>query len=582
MTFLFECTIKTSAILVIALSSLRLLRKRSAAVRHCVLAVAICLAAITPVLSLVMPSWNLNPGISDSSRVALAEERTSAVTPSTAATWDKRAVTRAASAMLPNPPEYLAEMIWLIGVSLGACVLLTGLARLARVASASQPMSEGHWTKLAATISREYGMQRRVRLLQSRNSSILVTWGVLRPELILPAGASAWPEERAAIVLRHELAHVRRLDWLVQMTAQALRVIYWFNPLVWIACQRLRLESEVACDDAALSSGISGPDYAAHLLDLARALKTPHTAWSAALPMAGPSTTERRFTAMLNPALNRRALTRRAIIGTTVALLGIALPVAAFHAAAQNAPRMLSGTVYDASGAVLPQVDVTLEDAQQGQQQHSEQHPQQQQQHSNQHQPQHPQQHEQQHQQQHPRQTWQATTDSSGRFEFPLIGPGRYVLKASLPGFRSLRHEFNLRQAQDWDQAITLQVGELQETITITARRTPGLRPPSAAASAAPLRVGGNIRPPRKLVDVKPIYPQTMRDAGYEGVVPMEAVIGRDGAVASVRVLSAQVHPEFAMAAVDAVRQWRFDSTLLNGEPVEVVMTVSVRFSLAD
>jgi protein TonB len=62
----------------------------------------------------------------------------------------------------------------------------------------------------------------------------------------------------------------------------------------------------------------------------------------------------------------------------------------------------------------------------------------------------------------------------------------------------------------------------------------------------------------------------------------MEAVIGRDGAVASVRVLSAQVHPEFAMAAVDAVRQWRFDSTLLNGEPVEVVMTVSVRFSLAD
>jgi TonB family protein len=73
-----------------------------------------------------------------------------------------------------------------------------------------------------------------------------------------------------------------------------------------------------------------------------------------------------------------------------------------------------------------------------------------------------------------------------------------------------------------------------------------------------------------------------MREAGLDGVVPMEAVIGRDGAVISVRVLSAQIHPELAASAVEAVRQWRFDPTLLNGEAVEVVMTVSVRFSLAD
>ena len=55
---------------------------------------------------------------------------------------------------------------------------------------------------------------------------------------------------------------------------------------------------------------------------------------------------------------------------------------------------------------------------------------------------------------------------------------------------------------------------------------------------------------------------------------------GGDGTVSAVRVLSAQVHPDFAIAAVDAVRQWRFTPTLLNGEPVEVVMTVSVRFDL--
>ncbi|NUR54966.1 MAG: energy transducer TonB, partial [Acidobacteria bacterium] len=104
----------------------------------------------------------------------------------------------------------------------------------------------------------------------------------------------------------------------------------------------------------------------------------------------------------------------------------------------------------------------------------------------------------------------------------------------------------------------------------------------AAAAAAAPVRVGGNIRAPRKLHDVRPVYPASMRDAGREGVVPLEAIIGRDGTVTSVRVVSAQVHPDFAAAAMDAVREWRFAPTLLNGEPVEVVMTVSVSFKLSD
>ena len=73
-----------------------------------------------------------------------------------------------------------------------------------------------------------------------------------------------------------------------------------------------------------------------------------------------------------------------------------------------------------------------------------------------------------------------------------------------------------------------------------------------------------------------------MREAGREGIVPIDAVIGRDGTVTTVRVLSAEVHPDFAMAAVDAVRAWRFSPTLLNGSPVDVVMTVSVRFSLSN
>jgi protein TonB len=71
-----------------------------------------------------------------------------------------------------------------------------------------------------------------------------------------------------------------------------------------------------------------------------------------------------------------------------------------------------------------------------------------------------------------------------------------------------------------------------------------------------------------------------MIEAGLEGKVSVEAVIGVDGRVARARATTVQAHPDLAQAAVDAVRQWRFEPTLLNGAPVEVVMTVTVDFSL--
>lgn len=158
------------------------------------------------------------------------------------------------------------------------------------------------------------------------------------------------------------------------------------------------------------------------------------------------------------------------------------------------------------------------------------------------------------------------------------MAPGTYVLEATLAGFRTLRHGLELRDAADWHPAITLQVGELQETVTVRASRAGA--PDQQASSPQPVRIGGNIKPPLKVKDVRPIYPASMREAGLTGVVPLQAIIGLDGTVSSVRVLSAQIHPDLAMAAIDAVRQWRFTPTLLNGEAVEVVMTVSVRFDL--
>ena len=94
------------------------------------------------------------------------------------------------------------------------------------------------------------------------------------------------------------------------------------------------------------------------------------------------------------------------------------------------------------------------------------------------------------------------------------------------------------------------------------------------------MRVGGTIRQPTKLVDVRPVYPAIAQSARIQGVVILEVTIAPDGAVADAKILRSI--PLLDDAAVEAVRQWKFTPTLLNGVPVPVIMTVTVNFSMGD
>jgi protein TonB len=102
--------------------------------------------------------------------------------------------------------------------------------------------------------------------------------------------------------------------------------------------------------------------------------------------------------------------------------------------------------------------------------------------------------------------------------------------------------------------------------------------PPPPPPPAAPVRVGGNIKPPQKTRDVRPVYPPIAQSARVQGIVIIEATIGPDGAVKDAKVLRSI--PLLDQAALDAVRQWQFTPTLLNGVPVPVIMTVTVQFTL--
>src|SRR5262249_50775290 len=152
-------------------------------------------------------------------------------------------------------------------------------------------------------------------------------WGWRRPRILLPQRAECWPAERIRSVLCHELAHARRCDWVVQVTAELLRSVHWFDPVVWVACRWLRSESEQASDDAALNCGIAGSDYAEHLLEVVRSLKQSRISPAYALSMAHPSTLERRFSAILNPELDRRSPARLPIAAMLSAFLIVTVPL---------------------------------------------------------------------------------------------------------------------------------------------------------------------------------------------------------------------------------------------------------------
>jgi protein TonB len=107
----------------------------------------------------------------------------------------------------------------------------------------------------------------------------------------------------------------------------------------------------------------------------------------------------------------------------------------------------------------------------------------------------------------------------------------------------------------------------------------PEAPPPPPPPPPAPVRVGGAIKPPVKTKHVAPQYPPIAQSARVQGVVIIEATIGPTGSVQDARVLRSI--PLLDAAALDAVRQWQFTPTLLNGVPVPVIMTVTVQFTLS-
>jgi TonB family protein len=320
--------------------------------------------------------------------------------------------------------------------------------------------------------------------------------------------------------------------------------VYWFHPLCWLAAARLRMESERACDDAALRIGLRPSGYAGELLDLAR-LFNPQPA----IPMATTSHLESRVKSILDPLVNRSFATPRAWLTAAMitAALSAPLTVLTLRAQAPASPTAgrgtITGTVTDPTGAVVARAQVLASNPQGGIKEI-------------------------------------ATADLVGNFTFNNIPAGSYTIEARVPWFAAFRQDVTLVSGGTVNTPVRLQVGDYVLKTQVVAAGSANPTVPAVAAGGRPIRVGGNVQMLTLLQKDDPVYPAALQAAGVEGTVLIEAVISKDGVPIAVKPQNAAVDPAFISAAMDSVRNWRWRPAMLNGEPIESLATMQIDFKL--
>lgn len=384
---------KSLIVFAVAAAALWGLRRASAALRHLVCLLTLAAVLVLPVLSLALPGWRLpvlsmnipavlsvpNSGEAEApipshkfatlpfeGRV-MKEKEPAAKGTASAFTLPSEGRDRLGTnvngpgighspgRVTPFSLAILLPMLWLFGLTFAALRPLLGLWGIAYLSRTSIPITDAPVLHLAEQCAFALRLAATPTLRQA-DAPVPMTWGGFRPIVLLPLDAQAWPEERLRAVLLHELAHVRRQDWLSHRFADLVCALYWFHPFVWLTARRLRAESEIACDDLVLTSGLAAPDYARHLLDVARALRPVSHIPRAAIAMARTTRIEGRLKIILDPVRSRQALTRRVVLFVLTPGLSALLLLSLLHptAKAQSAPIPVADTPAPPAASVGP------------------------------------------------------------------------------------------------------------------------------------------------------------------------------------------------------------------------------------
>jgi beta-lactamase regulating signal transducer with metallopeptidase domain len=314
----------------IALALLALMRRHSASQR--------ALAAHPGVLALVLLPFGpiLLPKIEVEAPARLAAAYTSMV--------PQAGSTGAAAAAQAGEAAMAWPDILLLGYGLPAAALtlltLAAVLRLRLLSFRSKVVVDPEWLTALARAQQRFGFKYGTALLASRELRSPVSWGVIRPVIILDNDVIR-DAGRAEAIIAHELAHVARLDWPALVLGRLVCGLYWFNPLVWMLVRKAHELSEQAADDAVLRSQVSSTDYADILVQAARHSTSPLLlAANGVAPSS--SSLGRRILRVLDPGSSRVPVRLGWAIAGLAATLGLGTGMAAIEPRMTGEPAPLA------------------------------------------------------------------------------------------------------------------------------------------------------------------------------------------------------------------------------------------------
>ena len=333
MSALIEVALKASILMAGAAAVVAVMSRASAATRHFVWTLAIAGLLLLPIVTAVLPAWEVAVPILPSAVLEpIDAPRAAGVAPSIPVA-PAGGVARVAIAPESNPIAarvpwaMMAALLYVLGL-LTLIVRLLVQRRMARhIARQATRVVDPEWTRLLAQCAARVGVERPVTLLRSREQLMPMTMGTIAPIVVVPADADAWDQDRRQAVLLHELAHIARRDCLTQMLgASPARCIGFIrrcgtSPAVFASSARSR--ATIACWPPVRTHRTTR----SHLLELAYAW-SGRRAPALVVGMAGSKKLEGRMRAVLDSTRNRTTPTRRAWLAGAAVATALLLTIA--------------------------------------------------------------------------------------------------------------------------------------------------------------------------------------------------------------------------------------------------------------
>jgi len=307
--------VKCSLLLLLALFAVAVGRRLSAATRHFMLTLALSGALLIPVGSALWIVMGATP---------FAGVNAVEIVRSTVAVVSKEGSPAQSYLALPGWWS-LALLIWLGGVLLLTLRNVAGHIHLRRILRQAQANEDPALQRLFEKCVAATGIRRVVRLLVHPRQPVPFTCGLRRPVVVLTVREVNCAPDQTRRILLHELAHVGRLDVAANAIARWATVLFWFNPLVWIAARQMHREEERACDDQVLQFGESAADYAELLLNYARTLRQQLTLLPEGIMFIRAQSLRARIHSLLDPRPRVRAASGVLLTGIVAVALGSAL-----------------------------------------------------------------------------------------------------------------------------------------------------------------------------------------------------------------------------------------------------------------